>query len=74
MAAIVWLAWRVSGGRKMGTPLLIDSMPVSAVQPEEKVCSSRNNVSGTWGDGTTALSWPGPSTAARATPTAIMTR
>jgi hypothetical protein len=44
--AIVFWAFRASGGRKAGTPLLIASIPVKAVHPEAKVWSKRNGVTG----------------------------
>ena len=40
MAIMVWVAWRASGGLKAWTPLLMASMPVSAVQPPEKARKS----------------------------------
>ncbi len=74
MASIVWLAWRVSGGLKTGTPLLIDSMPVRAVQPAEKVCSTSNRPTGCAAGGATAASGAAPSKAIRTRPAAISAR
>ena len=43
MTSRVRPAFFASGGLKTGTPLLIASMPVSAVQPVAKACSTRNS-------------------------------
>ncbi len=42
----VFRAFNHSIGLKTGTPLLIASMPVRAVQPAEKACMMRNKDSG----------------------------
>ena len=41
--ASVVAALRLFGGRNAGTPLAIASMPVSAVQPEEKARSAKKS-------------------------------
>src|SRR5574337_640204 len=74
IVTIVWLACFDSGGLKMGTPLLIDSTPVRAVQPAEKVCRIKKRVTGPVGVGAVSVNEPGPSTVARTMPTTIMTR
>ena len=40
-----------SGFLKDGTPLLIDSMPVRAVQPAENACKTKNKLNGVTGGG-----------------------
>jgi len=47
---VVW-AFLTSGGLKAGTPFPIASMPVSAVQPEARACSTRKVVTGSWAGG-----------------------
>ena len=67
MMAKVRLALRDTGGRKTVIPLLMASIPVNAVQPAAKVCSSRTSVIGTPVAGTPDQS-PGPSRAAVTSP------
>ena len=50
----------VSRGLKAGTPLLIASMPVKAVQPAAKVCSIRTGVTATSAGGAVVASEVGP--------------
>lgn len=47
----VFRALTHSGGLKAVIPLLIASMPVSAVQPAEKACKINNKESGSTADG-----------------------
>ena len=49
----VFLALTHSGGLKAVIPLLIASMPVSAVQPTEKACKINNKESGSTAGGIT---------------------
>ena len=58
---IVVAAFFDTGSRKAGTPFEIASIPVNAVQPEEKARSSKNSVSpSTAGTGGTWCSTGGP--------------
>jgi hypothetical protein len=48
---MVWPAFLVAGDRKDGTPLLIASIPVTAVHPVENVRSTRSVVRGSMAGG-----------------------
>jgi hypothetical protein len=61
IAKSVGPAFLVSGGLKAGTPLLIASIPVSAVQPLEKAYNINGKVSGCVAGGAKACSDLGPS-------------
>ncbi len=73
MAISVRPAFLASGGRKDGTPLLIDSIPVKAVHPVEKACRTSRSVSGSTAVGALTAA-DGPSIASRTSPTAIISR
>ena len=61
-------AFFACGGWNAGTPLLIASIPVRAVQPVENVCRISSRVSGCTAAGATAASGVGPSIKSRTNP------
>jgi hypothetical protein len=65
-------AFLVEGARKEGTPLLIASIPVTAVHPVENVRITKRVVRGAIGCGAVVVNETGPVIARRTPPYAIM--